>query len=93
MIDPMKKYAKNCVLFLLSALMILSLACCGKAEKEEIGTENTPEKILPDLVAGPVSPIRTGTERQGIFSLDNGFECTETGVYFMCWTPTGRWRL
>lgn len=32
----------------------------------------------------PISTMRTGTERQGIKTYGNGFECTETGSYFMC---------
>ena len=31
----------------------------------------------------PVSTMRTGTERQGIKSMGNGFECTQNGSYFM----------
>lgn len=31
----------------------------------------------------PISTMRTGTERQGIRTYGNGFECTDTGSYFM----------
>ena len=32
----------------------------------------------------PISTLRTGTQRQGIKNIGNGFECTENGSYFMC---------
>ena len=31
----------------------------------------------------PISTLRTGTERQGIKTYGNGFECTQDGSYFM----------
>lgn len=32
----------------------------------------------------PISTMRTGTERQGVKTYGNGFECTQKGSYFMC---------
>lgn len=41
----------------------------------------------------PISTMRTGTERQGIKTVGNSFECTETGSYFMCDIGMGSWLL
>ena len=41
----------------------------------------------------PISTMRTGTERQGIKTYGNSFECTETGLYFMCNVGEEAWLL
>ena len=68
-----------------SILLCITLAGCAS------NTE------LPDSPSKPsncpISTLRTGTERQGIKTYGNGFECTDTGSYFMCTIGTETWLL
>ncbi len=59
-------------------------------------SNNAPYHEIPlDISSGcPVSTMRTGTERQGIKTLANSFECTQEGAYFMSQgVEFGRWLL
>lgn len=63
---------------LLAAVLLLS-GC-----SQEISPETTTPPEYPDC---PISTQRTGTKRQGILTLGNGFECVDQGSYFMCMVP------
>ena len=73
----MKKYVKNFVASFILISILCSLISCSKGEKN-------PAFEFPPAEGCQVSSVRTGTQRQGIYSMGNGFECTENGAYFMC---------
>lgn len=79
-----RKY-KNVFILILTVI----LAFVGCSEKEE----NSHELIVPVAEGCLVSSIRTGTARQGLSTLQNGFECTDSGAYFMCLIGTESWLL
>ena len=76
---------KNGIIMLILALLLL--AGCATQDMPDA----TEEQIQYDWIAGdaPVSSLRTGIKRQGIYGLENSFECTENGVYFLCALPSG----
>lgn len=71
---------------LILAAALLLTACAAPEPPDQADGQ-----IQYDWMAGesPVSPLRTGIKRQGIYSLENSFECTEHGVYFMYSLPSG----
>ena len=70
----MKKRFKG---FIFTILLCTVLASCSNSgPSHEIPLEQSSNC--------PISTMRTGTERQGIKTYGNGFECTDTGSYFMC---------
>ena len=71
------------------SLLLLSCICITSCSSKRDSLE------LPYSVSEgcPISPIRTGTERQNIYALVNGFECTKDGSYFMCRIGGGSWLL
>ena len=80
----MKNHIKY-ISVLLILLILCSLLSCADSNPHELivnSTENC-----------PISPIRTGVHQQGILALENGFECTSNGAYFMCMTTNGYWLL
>ena len=76
---------KNGIIMLILALLLL--AGCAAQDMPDA----TEEQIQYDWMAGesPVPVQRTGIASQGIYSVSNGFECTEDGVYFMLDTYQG----
>ena len=66
-------------------LLLLSLLGCEQnrqgGEKETEGTSESPSQTYS---AGFVPQERTGIREQYLATLQNSFECTDTGVYFMC---------
>ena len=80
----MKNYIKY-ISVLLILLILCSLLSCANSNHREL--------IVTSVENCPISPIRTGTHRQGIYSLENGFECTSDGAYFMCMIADGFWLL
>ena len=68
-----------------SILLCIALAGCSNSTV----SPNPPEE--PSNC--PISTLRTGTERQGVKTVGNSFECTETGSYFMCDIGTASWLL
>ena len=81
----MKNYIKIYFVPLILAYSLLS--GCSDSVKDPNEVFTTP------LEECPISTVRTGTERQGINALENGFECTETGSYWMCIVGTKHWLL
>ncbi|MDE6580356.1 MAG: hypothetical protein K2K41_07470 [Ruminiclostridium sp.] len=61
---------------LITAILLCAVlaGCSNTVPSHEIPLENS---------NCPISTMRTGTERQGIKSMGNGFECTQDGSYFM----------
>ena len=59
-----------------SILLCTVLAGCSSSGKSH--------EITLDQSNCPISTMRTGTERQGIKTYGNSFECTDTGSYFLC---------
>ena len=84
----MKKYIKTCVAMLMIIATLGSLFGCSSPDLED-----TAELIAPYTEGCPISSIRTGIYRQGIYALENGFECTENGTYYMCMFGGGHWLL
>ena len=72
-------------MLLLIPLLFCSLFGCASTDHHELKA--------PATANSPISPIRTGTHRQGIYALENGFECTSDGAYFMCMLSDGFWLL
>ena len=68
-----------------SILLCITLAGCAS------NTELPDSPSKPSSC--PISTLRTGTELQGIKTYGNGFECTDTGSYFMCTIGTETWLL
>ena len=68
-------------------LLILSLllTACGTSGVEP--QEPTANVIQYDWMAGtaPISAERTGRREVGVSQISNGFECTDTGCYWMCY--------
>lgn len=66
-------------------LLLLSMLGCEQnrqgGEKETEGTSESPSQTYS---AGFVPQERTGIREQYLATLQNSFECTDTGVYFMC---------
>ena len=66
-------------------LLLLSMLGCEQnrqgGEKETEGTSESPSQTYS---AGFVPQERTGIGEQYLATLQNSFECTDTGVYFMC---------
>lgn len=67
---------------LILALLLL-LTGCSAPEEVQTGTDHT---VQYDWMAGtsPVSADRTGGRNNAIGQVNNGFECTDTGCYWMC---------
>ena len=66
-------------------LLLLSLLGCEQNRQGgEEETEGTPESPSQTDSAGFVPQERTGIREQYLATLQNSFECTDTGVYFMC---------
>lgn len=92
----MKKHIKICAAWLLAMLMLAgcsnrandsSSPTAGTSNPADSGASPTPdnhELIVPIIDECRVSSKRTGTCRQGVTVLQNGFECTDTGAYWMC---------
>ena len=68
-----------------SVLLCTVLASCSNS--------NTSHEIPLEQSNCPISTMRTGTKRQGIISVGNGFECTQEGSYFMYKELGGTWLL
>lgn len=66
--------------------VLFLLAGCQTAAPEE-----TSQTVTYDWMAGesPVPQERLGIKQQGIYGLENSYECTEDGVYFMTWGING----
>lgn len=64
---------------------VLLAGCTGTTIPTDPAKESV-QQIQYDWMAGesPVSPERTGEYRNAIDQLQNGFEVTETGCYWMC---------
>ena len=66
-------------------LLLLSLLGCEQNRQGgEEETEGTPESPSQTDSAGFVPQERTGIREQYLAISGNSFECTDTGVYFMC---------
>lgn len=70
---------KRKIVAMILALMLLLLACCGSPEEPA----RTDAPVRYDWMAGesPVPDLRLGIQSQGISTLCNGIEVTESGVY------------
>ena len=63
---------------ILIAMLLLGLLCgCRTAEPTE------PSSAIPSGQEG-ISSVRTGAMQQGVTTLANGFECTDSGFYSLC---------
>ena len=92
----MKKHTITCIVLLLAVLLIAGCSnptgdtlnsSTGSSDLEGGGTTSTldnHELTVPIVDECRVSSKRTGTNRQGITVLANGFECTDIGSYWMC---------
>ena len=71
--------------FALILCAALLAGCAGTSLPTDSAGENV-QQIQYDWMAGesPVSPERTGTYNNAIDQLQNGFEVTESGCYWMC---------
>ena len=72
-------------------LLFLSLVGCEQNRQGgEEETEGTPESPSQTYSAGFVPQERTGIREQYLAISGNSFECTDTGVYFMCQDIQGK---
>ncbi len=74
-------------------LLVLLVGCAPSKQPFQIQLEQELLSMEQTEQNSPISGIRTGIKRQGITSVDNSFECTDDGVYFMCNMNDGAWLL
>ena len=72
------------VIGLVLLLFLSMLGCEQNRQDGEKETEGTSESPSQTYSAGFVPQERTGIREQYLAILGNSFECTDTGVYFMC---------
>ncbi len=73
------KYIKITSVFF--CMLLCLVACSNKIENSHMEPQNYYDWMSE---SSPIPTQRTGLDRQGIYALQNGFEVTSTGVYFMC---------
>lgn len=80
-------------ILLLVFTVIMVTGCAASKQPFQIDLEQELMKMEQTEKNSPISGIRTGIKRQGITSVDNSFECTDDGAYFMCNLEDGTYLL
>ena len=74
-------------------LLVLLVGCGPSKQPFQVVLESETLEMEQTEQGSPISGIRTGIKRQCITSVDNSFECTDEGAYFMCSMNDGSWLL